>query len=62
VQTAHRGDQPPEDPVSSQLKEAGVPAELVKIAGAPHAFWNGEQWFSTTMELTAKHFRTYLGN
>jgi hypothetical protein len=39
-----------------------VPAELVKIAGAPHAFWNGEQWFSTTMELTAKHFRTYLGN
>jgi pectinesterase len=45
----------------AKLKEAGVKAELVKIPGAPHAFWNGETWFEDTMERTVKFFREQLG-
>lgn len=43
-----------------KLKENGVPADLVKIPNAPHAFWNGEQWFNDVMARTAKFFRVHL--
>jgi pectinesterase len=44
-----------------KLQENGVPAELVKIPNAPHAFWNGEQWFGDVMTRTTQFFRTHLG-
>jgi pectinesterase len=45
----------------ARLKEAGVKAELVKIPGAPHAFWNGEMWFNDVMQRTTKFFQEHLG-
>lgn len=44
-----------------KLQENGVPAELVKIPNAPHAFWNGDQWFADVMTRTTQFFRTHLG-
>ncbi len=44
-----------------KLKDHGVPTDLVKIPNAPHAFWNGDQWFNDVMARTAKFFRDHLG-
>ncbi len=44
-----------------QLRQHGVTADLVRIPGAPHAFWNGEQWFGDVMRRTAEFFRQHLG-
>jgi dipeptidyl aminopeptidase/acylaminoacyl peptidase len=44
-----------------KYQKAGAPAELVKIPDAPHAFWNGGQWFDETMERSVKFFRATLG-
>jgi acetyl esterase/lipase len=41
-------------------KKAGVPAELVTIEGAPHAFWNAPQWSADTVERSAKFFHSVL--
>ena len=43
-----------------KYKQAGVPASLVKIQDANHAFWNGEQWFGDTMKQAVDFFRTEL--
>lgn len=43
-----------------KYQKAGVPAELIKVDGAPHAFWNG-QWFDDTMKRSAEFFRKQLG-
>jgi len=45
----------------AKYQQAGVPAELVKIPGAPHAFWNQSQWFADVMERAVAFFRTRLG-
>ncbi|HEY2573459.1 MAG TPA: alpha/beta hydrolase [Verrucomicrobiaceae bacterium] len=41
--------------------KAGASAALVKIEGAPHAFWNG-QWFDETMKQAGDFFRKELGS
>ncbi len=44
-----------------KLQASGVVTELVKIPGAPHAFWNGDPWFNGVMARTTDFFRTHLG-
>ncbi len=41
-------------------KAAGASAELVKVEGAPHAFWNGER-FDDTMKHAVDFFHKQLG-
>ena len=41
-------------------RKAGVPAELVTIQGAPHAFWNSDRWFPEVIEKSAKFFHAVL--
>jgi pectinesterase len=41
-------------------RKAGARAELVKVDGAPHAFWNG-QWFEDSVARAAAFFREHLG-
>lgn len=43
-----------------KYKTAGAPAELVKIEGGPHGFWNGAQ-FDETMKLAVRFLRARLG-
>jgi len=43
-----------------KYQKAGASAELVKIEGGPHAFWNGAQ-FDETMKHAVKFFRARLG-
>jgi len=43
-----------------KYRKTGAPAELVKVDGAPHAFWNG-QWFDDTMKRSVEFFRKQLG-
>ena len=43
-----------------KYQKAGAPAELIKVDGAPHAFWNGE-WFDDTMKRSVEFFRKQLG-
>jgi pectinesterase len=43
-----------------KYQKAGARAELVKIEGGIHAFWNGEQWFADTMKRTVAFFREHL--
>ncbi len=45
----------------AKYRKAGVAAELVKIKDAPHAFWNGGEWFAETMDRSVKFFRATLG-
>lgn len=47
--------------LQEKLRQHGVTAELVKIPGAPHAFWNGDQWFGEVMQRTTQFFRQHLG-
>lgn len=42
-----------------KYQKAGVPAELFKVDGATHAFWNG-QWFDDTMKRSGEFFRKQL--
>jgi acetyl esterase/lipase len=42
-----------------KYRQAGAKAELVKIDGGVHAFWNGAH-FDQTMQLAVKFFRTNL--
>lgn len=42
--------------------ETGVPAELVKIEGAPHAFWNSTRWFDDVMDRSVTFFKKHLTN
>lgn len=42
-----------------KYRKAGAGAELVKIEGGPHAFWNGAQ-FDQTMKLALTFFRETL--
>jgi pectinesterase len=44
----------------SLYQKAGAHAELFKVEGAPHAFWNG-QWFDDTMKRSVDFFRKQLG-
>jgi pectinesterase len=44
-----------------KYKQAGAAAELVKIEGGSHAFWNSEQWFGDAMARAAAFFRDHLG-
>lgn len=37
-----------------------VPAELVQIPDAPHAFWNFTTWFEDTIDRAADFFERYL--
>jgi pectinesterase len=43
-----------------KYKQAGVTADLVKILGAPHAFWNGPQWSADVMDRAVSFFRKQL--
>ncbi|MBI3879022.1 MAG: alpha/beta hydrolase [Verrucomicrobia bacterium] len=43
-----------------KYKAAGASAELVKMEGGPHAFWNATH-FDETMKLSVKFFRKQLG-
>ncbi len=43
-----------------KYRAAGASAELVKIEGGAHAFWNVSQ-FDQTMQLALKFFRAHLG-
>jgi dipeptidyl aminopeptidase/acylaminoacyl peptidase len=42
-----------------KYRQAGAKAELVKIEGGAHAFWNAAQ-FDQTMKLSLKFFRETL--
>jgi pectinesterase len=54
---------PYEQSVALQKKyeEAGVRAELVTIADAPHAFWNLQRWFDEAMPRAVGFYRETLG-
>jgi pectinesterase len=43
-----------------KYQKAGASAELVKVEGGIHAFWNGEQWFGDTMKRSTAFFREHL--
>jgi pectinesterase len=43
-----------------RCKQAGVPADLVTIDGAPHGFWNMPQWSAETIEKSARFFHSVL--
>ena len=43
-----------------RCKKLGVPAELVTIDGAPHAFWNMPQWANETIDRSARFFHSVL--
>jgi acetyl esterase/lipase len=43
-----------------KYREAGARAELVTIAGAPHAFWNYSRWFPNAMERAVAFFQRTL--
>jgi acetyl esterase/lipase len=38
----------------------GAPVELVLFPGAPHAFWDYEEWFGDSMDRAAAFFKRYL--
>ncbi len=42
-----------------KYQKAGAPAELIKVDGAIHAFWNG-QWFDDTVKRAAGFFHKHL--
>ena len=46
--------------LTQRMAAAGVPVELVLISGAPHSFWNFEQWFDDSMNRAASFFRAHL--
>jgi acetyl esterase/lipase len=43
-----------------RCKKLGVPAELVTIDGAPHAFWNMPQWATETIDRSGRFFHSVL--
>jgi acetyl esterase/lipase len=43
-----------------RCKKAGVPADMVTIDGAPHAFWNMPQWSAETLDRAATFFHSVL--
>lgn len=43
-----------------KYKQAGAAAELVKIEGGSHAFWNSEEWFDDAIGRAAAFFREHL--
>jgi acetyl esterase/lipase len=43
-----------------KYQKTGASAELIKVEGAPHAFWNG-QWFDDTMKRAVDFFHKQLG-
>lgn len=44
------------------LGKVGVYSELVLIPDAPHAFWNFNEWFGSTMDKAASFFKEQLKN
>ena len=55
----------PADDVAQMLercKKLGIPAELVTIDGAPHAFWNMPQWAAETIDRSARFFHSKMGS
>lgn len=47
--------------LAERYADAGVPVEVVMFPGAPHAFWNAEEWFADTMDRAAAFFLRHLG-
>ena len=45
-----------------KLGKVGVYSELILIPDAPHAFWNFEEWFGSTMDKAASFFKEQLKN
>lgn len=45
-----------------KLGEVGVYTELILIPDAPHAFWNFDEWFGSTMDKAASFFKEQLKN
>ena len=45
-----------------RCKKLGIPAELVTIDGAPHAFWNLPQWAAETIDRSARFFHSKMGS
>ncbi|RIA10204.1 pectinesterase [Flavobacteriaceae bacterium MAR_2010_72] len=43
-----------------KLGKVGVYSELILIPDAPHAFWNFEEWFDSTMDKAASFFKEQL--
>lgn len=43
----------------AKYQKTGVPAELIKVDGAPHSFWNG-QWFDDAMKRSVEFFKKQL--
>lgn len=41
--------------------EVGVEIEFVQLAGAPHSFWNQDEWIEYTMDRAAQFFHRHLG-
>ncbi len=47
--------------LAERYAAARVPFELVMFPGAPHAFWNHEEWFNETMDRAAAFLIRHLG-
>jgi dipeptidyl aminopeptidase/acylaminoacyl peptidase len=43
-----------------RCKKAGVQADMVVMDGAPHAFWNMQQWSQETIDKSARFFHSVL--
>ena len=43
-----------------RCKKAGVEADLLVVEGAPHAFWNMQQWSQETIDKSARFFHSVL--
>lgn len=46
--------------LAEHCEEVGVTSELIKIPGAPHAFWNFQAWYGDTMEKAIAFFKAEL--
>jgi len=47
--------------LAKKYSDVGVEVELYLFPGAPHAFWNSQEWFNDSMDRAAEFFNRHLG-
>ena len=46
--------------MSELCRKSQVPAELIRMDGAPHAFWFQAKWAGETLDKSARFFHSVL--